>query len=1108
MSRKTIQRFHRLFQSLSFVFILQLIVFVILFYDFYDVLSDQLEYSTWISAISLIGLNNTVESEKIENNIKNNFYNRSDYFKYINSQLRDINKNFISTEWYQRWTECDKLWLNQLNQLPNPRSSYKTCMVNIEKNRGGIGNKFFRQSVGFFVSSLNYCQLSIDWGWLDSKCINPMNFFPQYQSINHNFNKKYQILIDTLRKDNENENISGSGSGSEKITDKDIAKYDFSDEDYYINLFGYLWKNNFEFKASERPKSQIDKYSQRIPKIERYQDLTGLSFYLMIDNYTNETKFEYPRFYNKWGYYFYIANDTREKMIINDENIDKEKIYENFMNVPLIDNVFEKNNFNLEWFYMRTFNQHMEYRNVQRFHGLLVKYLQPMWRIKSIKFIEKEFSGDSERKFVIGTHLRYGNGEQFDKFHREMSNIHEIVDQFIIILKKFLEKSENRWISISNIKIFIASDTFASIQLFRKLVINCIPDFKYNQIVSLPQTRLTKGFGHLFSLASRTDKSFSDETIKKKDKEKVDCIANMADVYLDSEILGFSDLLILPIASTYTRLARLLMIKRRKQVCIAQRDIKFTNKSFWKCANFANIDSNEMEKKEKENKNVGISFNDTIWRYEINLKRQLSKCAAINTAIIIDEKGLIASSTAMTKQEYGAFGRNNYDNQVYPFSKTWLFDFVKSVGNMTGITLTENIPHFKINSMQIVIKSFKYDNYQLPIMNPTIFDLNSINNYKSKHILPIFTSDKNIEIISKARYLVIGRWYHVQCKASGYNYFNKESNPISESLYSKLNKQNNFIGGILFDNKFNILSHMLFDFSWYSNNGNSSLAGLNDCRLFKHLNKIYVDCITFSNEYHRAWNYFGPLLWFEREEDKSIGLHLSSLTTKRLIYQAEYLNKKNYHKPKNLIPLSYKNELYFQWLIEPTYFIKIDSGIDVSDDRSIISAKFAFSKEYKYNQEMKATRDKPSKHQNVGYIYLNEFDEYLGVGHYHYDLYKRLNLNVEYGFSFGTHYTHFFYTINSQTPFSISKISNDFCFVTPFDTTSLFDNDDDKTNIYFDKSHSQSQCDVIQFVVGMIETRINDIDYFLLSYGVNDCMSSFALIKRSTVLSILEPLQR
>ena len=112
----------------------------------------------------------------------------------------------------------------------------------------------------------------------------------------------------------------------------------------------------------------------------------------------------------------------------------------------------------------------MEYTNIQRFHGLLIKYLQPIWRSYAIKFIENEFKDH----FIIATHLRFGNGEQFNKFDRELPNIHEIIDEFIIVLLKFIENynnndnnnNNNNKINLSNIKIFVASDTYHSIDYF------------------------------------------------------------------------------------------------------------------------------------------------------------------------------------------------------------------------------------------------------------------------------------------------------------------------------------------------------------------------------------------------------------------------------------------------------------------------------------------------------------------------------------------------------------------------------------------------------------------------------------------------------------------
>ena len=61
----------------------------------------------------------------------------------------------------------------------------------------------------------------------------------------------------------------------------------------------------------------------------------------------------------------------------------------------------------------------------------------------------------------------------------------------------------------------------------------------------------------------------------------MDCVNSMVDVYLDSEILGFTDALLLPISSTFTRHSRILMILRKKVVCVwTNKDTNLTCKDF------------------------------------------------------------------------------------------------------------------------------------------------------------------------------------------------------------------------------------------------------------------------------------------------------------------------------------------------------------------------------------------------------------------------------------------------------------------------------------------------------------------------------------------------
>ena len=63
------------------------------------------------------------------------------------------------------------------------------------------------------------------------------------------------------------------------------------------------------------------------------------------------------------------------------------------------------------------------------------------------------------------------------------------------------------------------------------------------------------------------------------------------DAYIDSEILGYGDILLLPYVSTFTRLSRALMMKRKKIICHSVKNGHSTidpkNKiAEWHCKNF------------------------------------------------------------------------------------------------------------------------------------------------------------------------------------------------------------------------------------------------------------------------------------------------------------------------------------------------------------------------------------------------------------------------------------------------------------------------------------------------------------------------------------------
>ena len=532
-------------------------------------------------------------------------------YKWIDI-VDEFNEYIAGTEWKRRWNECKMWWLDHIN-LGNISGANKNdddknniCLYNIDDKKGGIGNKMIRQSIGFFVTSISNCKLSINWGWPDDKCIDPK--------------------------------IANSNSS---INPKNL------------NIFAFIFENNPFFTSVD-----IDSNSrQRLKGSIAHHEITGLSQYYVTNQWrrynsdnnkiynlnensycdndnTNSTgtnnvckKLIFPKYLAKdeWMFLFdkynYKKNCTLETYLTLIHST-----YKDHYKYGMIDDYFIKHRIGKRFFNIRARNAHMEYLNIQQYFGLLVKYLKFKYRLQAIQFIENNF----KNSFVIGIHLRLGNGEIFTKYHRDIANIYEIVDQFGMIMVTLLNMNNiNSTISLKNIKIFIATDTLNAIDILSNLLMKNF-NLNKNQIVHLSQlnaemnNRVPNGAGHLYSLSDRITDN------KTLIKNKIDCVSNIGYTYLDSEILGFTDMLILPIGSTFTRLSRLLMIKREKILCVARtHSPSFAN---WYCEDFAKTQSWKIRFVKQRNplsciQNINNDdINQTLPIDNVMLTEKLKKC--------------------------------------------------------------------------------------------------------------------------------------------------------------------------------------------------------------------------------------------------------------------------------------------------------------------------------------------------------------------------------------------------------------------------------------------------------------------------------------------------
>ena len=115
-------------------------------------------------------------------------------------------------------------------------------------------------------------------------------------------------------------------------------------------------------------------------------------------------------------------------------------------------------------------------------------------------------------------------------------------------------------------------------------------------------------------------------------------------------------------------------------------------------------------------------------------------------------------------------------------------------------------------------------------------------------------------------------------------------------------------------------------------------------------------------------------------------------------------------------------------------------------------------------------------------IYLPKTDEFLGIGHFHrphsrdaFNPYAR----------FGHHYTHTFYTISSQEPFHLKRLSQE--FVLPSKSQIL-----------------QDDADIIQFLSGLEVIKLDGKDWAVIAYGINDCEGAAIYLEMDRIEELLK----
>eukprot|EP01084_Bolivina_argentea_P085962 155388_1 len=422
---------------------------------------------------------------------------------------------------------------------------------------------------------------------------------------------------------------------------------------------------------------------------------------------------------------------------------------------------------------------------------------------------------------------------------------------------------------------------------------------------------------------------------------------------------------------------------------------------------------------------------------------------------------------------------DNFDINIqhnYPFRNGWRFD------DYHKLNISQFKPILKLTNPQLLINAFKHNNQTFPFLNPSIININSIDNYQNV-MLSSINLTYHRHIIRHTKFILIGRWHNHQCKYSITNYksYFHFDNPKKKKK-KKLYKYTHIGSGIaLLDQNFNILQYIFLQFD------DSNSKPLQDCRLFRYNNNVFTICMCYDPiKYNKRivnyieHAYISKLVWKEETINNQFEIVAYLSDTIDLYYRPN--GSEIFGVPKNLIPLQYNKQLYFQWELKHSYFIEIN----LSNNAQIYAYHNSQLFYFKYHNGINGINTKAnSYHQNCGFIHLKHSNELLAVGHFHYDLYKNMNVKQPFGINYGHHYTHFFYTVNDKPPFYVRRMSIEFCFNSPFIILNSTD------------------CDVVQFVAGMVESTINNKQYLFITYGINDCISSIMQIEKEFVIRLL-----
>lgn len=184
----------------------------------------------------------------------------------------------------------------------------------------------------------------------------------------------------------------------------------------------------------------------------------------------------------------------------------------------------------------------------ERFAEDLVASLRPSWVRLVRDFVENEFDG----RATVGVHFRFGNGE---KFGRKPANKTDVVLTAARAVR-----------AVGGERVFVATDDEDAVDILRKCT--------SLDVVTREQWRPPKGSGVFFSSWRNKDTEVADVQAKAKAHGEMvsdgqSCIRRSADMLIDAILLGYTDLQIFTVASTFTVLPRLMAYARgNKPTCL------------------------------------------------------------------------------------------------------------------------------------------------------------------------------------------------------------------------------------------------------------------------------------------------------------------------------------------------------------------------------------------------------------------------------------------------------------------------------------------------------------------------------------------------------------